>query len=40
MVEAAKRGAGIGVGIDHDVYRHAVEPLPQEICDALVADLE
>jgi hypothetical protein len=39
MVEAAKRGAGIGVGIDHDAYRHAVETLPQEIRDALVADL-
>jgi hypothetical protein len=38
MVEAAKRGDGIGVGIDHDA-RHAVEPLPQEIRDTLVADL-
>jgi hypothetical protein len=39
MVGAAKRGADIGVGIDHDAYRHAVEPVPQDIRDALVADL-
>jgi hypothetical protein len=39
MVDAAKRGADIGVGIDHDAYRHAVEPVPREIRDALVADL-
>jgi len=40
MVEAAKRGAALGVGIDHPEYRHAVDPVPAEIREALVADLE
>ena len=40
MVEAAKRGAALGVGIDHPEYRYAVDPVPAEIREALVADLE
>ena len=39
MVEAAKRGAAVSVGIDHESYRHAVEPIAPDIRDALVADL-
>jgi len=39
MVAAAKSGAAIGVGIDHQNYRHAVEPVAPEVRDALVADL-
>ena len=39
MVAAAKGGAALGVGIDHDRYRHAVEPVPESIRAALVADL-
>jgi hypothetical protein len=39
MVAAAKRGAALGVGIDHPEYRHAVEPVPADTRDALVSDL-
>jgi len=39
MVGEAKRGAAISVGIDHEQYRHAVEPVAPEVRDALVADL-
>jgi hypothetical protein len=40
MVAAAKGGAAISIGVDHDAYRHAVEPLPAASRDALVRDLE
>jgi hypothetical protein len=39
MVAAAKSGAAISVGIDHDAYRHAIDPLPAASRDALVRDL-
>ena len=39
MVAAAKSGAAVSVGIDHDHYRHAVDPLPAGSRDALVRDL-
>jgi hypothetical protein len=39
MVAAAKGGAAVSIGIDHDAYRHAVDPLPQAARDALVLDL-
>ena len=39
MVSAAKAGAAISIGIDHERYRHAVEPLSQASRDALVGDL-
>jgi hypothetical protein len=39
MVAAAKAGAAVAIGIDHDAYRHAIEPLPQASRDALVSDL-
>jgi hypothetical protein len=39
MAAAAKSGAAIAVGIDHDAYRHAIDPLPAEARDALVRDL-
>jgi hypothetical protein len=39
MVAAAKGGAAISVGVDHDAYRHAVEPLPAASREALVRDL-
>lgn len=40
MARAVKEGASISVGIDHQNYRHAVEPLPAEIRDSLAADLD
>lgn len=40
MIRAAKDGAAISVGIDHDHYKHQVDPLPANIRDALTADLD
>jgi hypothetical protein len=39
MVEAARNGAAINVGIDHENYTHRVEPLGDNIRESLVADL-
>ena len=39
-IQAAKRNASISVGIDHDHYRVAVEPLPQIKRDSLVKDFD
>jgi hypothetical protein len=39
MVEAAKGGAAVSIGMDHDAYRHAIDPLPPAARDALVRDL-
>jgi hypothetical protein len=39
MVAAAKGGAAISIGMDHDAYRHSIDPLPQVARDALVRDL-
>lgn len=38
-VERAKAGADISVGIDHQNYREAVEPVSTTVRDALAADL-
>jgi len=40
MVEAAKKGAPINMGIDHDNYTHAVSPMPENYRVALVGDLK
>ena len=39
MVEAARQGAAISAGIDHENYTHAVSPLPENYRVALVNDL-
>jgi hypothetical protein len=39
MAAAAKGGAAISIGMDHDAYRHAIDPLPQAARDVLVRDL-
>jgi len=39
MVSAAKNGAAINVGIDHENYMHAVTPVPENYRQALVGDL-
>jgi hypothetical protein len=39
MVEAAKGGADISIGVDHDAYRHALAPLPKESRESLARDL-
>ena len=40
MIRAAKDGAEIGMGIDHDAYRHSVFPVPAPVRDSLVTDLD
>jgi len=40
MVAAAKRGAALGVGVSHPAYTVQLEPLPENIRAALVADLD
>jgi hypothetical protein len=39
MVAAAKAGAAVSIGMDHEAYRHAIDPLPRAARDALVRDL-
>ncbi len=39
MVKVARSGAPLAIGIDHDNYRAKVDPLPEPIRAALVADL-
>ncbi len=39
MVTAVKGGAAIAIGVDHENYRHAVDPLPQASRDSLARDL-
>ena len=36
---ALKRGASLGAGVDHDHYRHAVEPVGERIRASLLGDL-
>jgi hypothetical protein len=38
MVAAAKSGANISMGIDHENYQKSLNPVPANIRDALVAD--
>jgi hypothetical protein len=40
MIAAAKSGASLSVGVDHENYRHSVAPLPAMVRDALILDLE
>jgi len=39
MAEAAKGGAAIGMGIDHENYRHEIEAVSPAVRDSLVNDL-
>ena len=40
MVAAVKGGATVSMGIDHPAYTYSVEPIPQNVRDALAADLD
>jgi Protein of unknown function (DUF3501) len=40
MRVALRGGAGLCAGIDHGAYRHALEPIPSQIRDALLTDLD
>lgn len=39
MVESAKTGAAINVGIDHENYMHSVSPVPENYRQSLLNDL-
>ncbi|HUN75055.1 MAG TPA: DUF3501 family protein [Steroidobacteraceae bacterium] len=38
MIGALERGAPLAVGIEHEEYRYSVEPVPEPVRRALVAD--
>ncbi|HEX4267529.1 MAG TPA: DUF3501 family protein [Steroidobacteraceae bacterium] len=40
MVAALEGGAALAAGVDHDHYRHAVDPIPEPIRAALLQDLK
>jgi hypothetical protein len=40
MVSAMKSGASLSLGVDHENYRHSVNPVPSPVRDALSADLD
>jgi Protein of unknown function (DUF3501) len=40
MIGALRAGAALAVGIDHEHYAHAVDPVPAAVRAALLADLE
>lgn len=40
MVQAAKAGALISIGVDHEHYRHSVSPLPDAVRASLARDLD
>ena len=40
MIAALKSGAALAAGVDHDHYRHSVDPVPEPVRAALVADLK
>jgi hypothetical protein len=40
MIKALKSGATLRAGIDHDAYRHTVDPVPANIVNSLLLDLD
>ncbi len=40
MVAAAKAGGRLAAGIDHDAYRADVDPIPDNVRQSLIADLD
>jgi len=40
MIAALKSGAALAAGVDHDRYRHSVDPVPEPVRAALAADLK
>jgi hypothetical protein len=40
MIAGLRQGASLAIGIDHDNYRHQLEPVAGSIRDALIADLD
>ena len=39
MIAALKAGGALALGIDHEHYRHAIDPVPAPVRNALIADL-
>jgi hypothetical protein len=39
MIEAMQSGASLGLGAEHEHYRHSVCPVPEAVRDALARDL-
>jgi hypothetical protein len=40
MISDLTRGAALAAGVDHDRYRHSIDPVPEPVRAALVADLK
>lgn len=40
MISSLESGAALAAGVDHDRYRHVVDPVPEPVRAALVADLK
>ena len=40
MIASLRSGAALGLGIDHEHYRHQVSPVPQAVQSSLTADLQ
>lgn len=40
MIKALKGGATLGAGIDHDAYRQTIDPVPANIVNSLLMDLD
>jgi hypothetical protein len=40
MVHAMKSGASLSIGVDHDAYRHMLNPVPGPVRDTLSRDLD
>jgi len=40
MIGSLRAGAALGLGIDHEHYHHAVDPVPAAVRAALLADLD
>ena len=39
MIARLKSGGALALGIDHECYRHAIDPVPEPVRSALAADL-
>jgi hypothetical protein len=40
MIGSLRAGAALGAGVDHERYRHSVDPVPPAVRSALLADLD
>ena len=40
MIAALKIGSLLSAGIEHDVYKYTVDPIPQNIRQSLISDLD